>query len=164
MLELFKLVEPFLSLMAGQRQMITEKSLKLSAEILNQLRKVITLVAMLLGSLVLFCLGMSYFIDRTLDQLDNGAFSLTPSLIFLIIFMLICLAVVLYATNKNVWTNIFKKDRDEEEAERLENQRSQREASNPIETAISLLILDIVKEREEKRKTPPTNSSEQTGA
>lgn len=164
MLELFKLVEPFLSLIAGQRQMITEKSLKLSAEILNQLRKVITLVAMLLGSLVLFCLGMSYFIDRTLDQLDNGAFTLTPSLIFLIVFMLICLVIVLYATNKNVWTNIFKKDRDEEEAERLENQRSQREVSNPIETAISLLILDIVKEREEKRKTPPTNSSEQTGA
>ena len=52
MLELFKLVEPFLTLMAGQRQMCTEKSLKLSAEILNQLRKVITLVAMLLGSCI----------------------------------------------------------------------------------------------------------------
>lgn len=164
MLELFKLVEPLLTLMAGQRQMITEKSLKLSAEILNQLRKVITLVAMLLGSLVLFCLGMSYFIDRTLDQLDNGAFSFTPSLIFLVVFMFICLVVVLYATNKNVWTNIFKKDRDEEEAERLENQRTQRETSNPIETAISLLILDIVKEREEKRKNPSTNSTENSEA
>lgn len=164
MLELFKLVEPLLTLMAGQRQMITEKSLKLSAEILNQLRKVITLVAMLLGSLVLFCLGMSYFIDRTLDQLDNGAFSFTPSLIFLVVFMFICLVVVLYATNKNVWTNIFKKDRDEEEAERFENQRTQRETSNPIETAISLLILDIVKEREEKRKNPSTNSTENSEA
>lgn len=35
--------------------------------------------------------------------------------------------------------NIFKKDRDEEEAERLENQRTH-ETSNPIETAISLLF------------------------
>ena len=115
MTDLLKIVEPLITLFLGQRQMISEKSLQLTKEILNQLRRVVSLISMLIGSLILFCLGMSYFIDRTLDQLDRGDFSLTPSLIFLLVFMLICLALVFYSTNKNVWIKILKKDPEDEE-------------------------------------------------
>lgn len=151
MLEILKLIEPMASLFLGQRQMISEKSIRLSQEILNQLRRVITLVAMLVGSLVLFCLGMSYFIDRTLDQLDGGNFSFTPSLIFLSIFMAVCLIVVFYSTNKSVWTSVFKKDQEEEEAKQ-QKAEVPNQGANPIETAVSLLILDFVKEREFNRQ------------
>lgn len=153
MADLLKLVEPLISLFLGQRQMITEKSLQLTKEILNQMRRVVTLISMLVGSLILFCLGMSYFIDRTLDQLDRGDFTLTPSLIFLLIFMLVCLGTVVYSTNKNVWTKILKKDPEEEEAEKeINRQRMATQHNNPIEAAISLFILDLVKERELNRE------------
>lgn len=162
MTDLLKIIEPLFSLFVGQRHMITEKSLQLTKEILNQLRRVVTLISMLIGSLILFCLGMSYFIDRTLDQLDNGSFALTPSLVFLLIFMAICLCVVMYSTNKNVWVKILKKDPDEEEAQReLERQKMATQHQNPIEAAISLFILDLVKERELNREKEKTESKKE---
>ena len=164
MTDLLKIVEPLITLFLGQRQMISEKSLQLTKEILNQLRRVVSLISMLIGSLILFCLGMSYFIDRTLDQLDRGDFSLTPSLIFLLVFMLICLALVFYSTNKNVWIKILKKDPEDEEVEKeierqTERQKMATQHNNPIEAAISLFILDLVKERELSREINKTNPS-----
>lgn len=157
MTDILKLIEPLISILLGKHQIISEKSIELTKEILNQLRRVVSLVAMLVGSLVLFCLGMSYFISRTLDQLDRGSFSLTPSLIFLICFMLICVVVALYSTNKKTWIKILKND-DEDNDENQQLSKKVSEQNNPIEAAVSLFILDLVKEREfnreQERKTP----------
>ncbi len=153
--ELFKLIDPLFSLFLQSQRGLTQKSLELSAEILNQLRKMIQLIAQLLGSLVLLCLGVSYFIDRLLDQLDKGEFIFTPSLIFLTFFMIVCLLSILYSTNKNVWKNVLKKDSDDQETP-----TDKTNETSPIETAVSLFILDIVKERELKRKQEESSSSE----
>jgi len=144
--DLFKLVEPLLAILMGSRRGLAENSLRLSADVLDQLRGILRLVAQMIGSVILFCLGMSYFIDRLLDQLDSGEFYFTRSLVFLTIFMLLCLVSIFYATKKSVWKAIFEKNVEEHPP------TSPLLGDGPVETAISLYILDVVKEREAKRE------------
>lgn len=152
--DIFKLLEPIMAVLIGSRQNLAERTLRIPAEVLNQLREILRLLAQLMGSLILFCLGMSYFIDRLLDQLDSGGFHFTPSLVFLTLFMAACLASLLHATQKSVWTSIFEKTPEPPPA------ANPLSGNGPLETAISLYILDVVKEREAKREstTPPART------
>lgn len=144
--DLFKVGEFFLNYFLGKKNFIGEKSLEISAEILNQLRRILILVVMTVGSLALFCMGMSYLIERFLNNLDNGQALFTPSIWFILGFLLICIGVMVYATRKQNWLDIFK-------AEKKEVQTAPVPAGgNAIESVISLLILDFIKERELKRE------------
>lgn len=151
--DLFKVGEFFLNYFLGKKSFIGEKSLEISAEILNQLRRILILVVLTIGSLTLFCMGMSYLIERFLNNLDNGQSLFTPSIWFILAFQVICIAVMVYATRKQNWLDIFK-------AERKEVQTSSVPAGgNAIESVISLLILDFIKERELKREQEKNQST-----
>lgn len=143
--DIFKVGEFFLNYFLGKRNFIGEKSLEISAEILNQLRRILILVVMTVGSLALFCMGMSYLIERFLNNLDNGQSLFTPSIWFILGFLLICIGVMVYATRKQNWLDIFK-------AEKKEVAPSVPAGGNAIESVLSLLILDFIKERELKRE------------
>lgn len=143
--DLFKLGEFFLNYFLGRGNMIGQKSLEISAEILNQMRRVLILVVLTIGSLALFCLGMSYLIERFLNNLDNGEALFTPSIWFILAFELICIGVMIYATNKNNWLDIFKSEKKELPPGPSGIMGSQ------LESVISLLVLDFIKEREAKR-------------
>ncbi len=158
MSELFKVAEFFLKYFMGQGQFIGEKSMEISAEILNQLRRILILTVLTLGSLTLFCLGMSYLIERLLNNLDNGTAILTPSIWFIFGFQVICVGIMVYATNKNNWLDIFKLDKKDSEKKSHGFQGSQ------LESVVSLLILDFIKEREfsreiAKEKNPKNHDS-----
>lgn len=149
--DLFKVGEFFLNYFLGKKSLISEKSLEISAEILNQLRRILILVVLTIGSLALFCMGMSYLIERFLNNLDNGQFLFTPSVWFILGFQLICIGVMVYATRKQNWLDIFK-------AEKKETPLAQMPSSgHPIESVVSLLILDFIKERELKREKEKNN-------
>jgi hypothetical protein len=153
--EILKLIEPIITILVGSRQRLAENSLKIPAELLNQLRKILLLVSQLMGSLILFCLAMSYFIERLLDQLDSGAFHFTDSLVFLTFFMLACLISIFYATKKSVWSSVLGKDSESQDSAKPMS------VGSPIETAISLYILDVVKEREQLRAKTDTQVNPQ---
>jgi uncharacterized membrane protein YidH (DUF202 family) len=144
--DLFKLGEFFLNYFLGKKNFIGEKSLEISAEILNQLRRILILVVLTIGSLALFCMGMSYLIERFLNNLDNGQALFTPSIWFILTFLVICIGVMIYATRKQNWLDIFKAEKKEEAAPPAPV------GGNAIESVISLLILDFIKERELKRE------------
>lgn len=143
--DLFKVGEFFLNYFLGKKNFIGEKSLEISAEILNQLRRILILVVMTVGSLALFCMGMSYLIERFLNNLDNGQALFTPSIWFILGFLVICIGIMVYATRKQNWLDIFK-------SEKKEVQAPVPVGGNAIESVISLLILDFIKERESKRE------------
>ena len=144
--ELFRVGEFLLNYFLGKKKIIGEKSWEISAEILNQLRKILILVVLTVGSLALFCLGMSYLIERFLNNLDNGQALFTPSIWFILGFLFICIGVMVYATRKQNWLNIFKSERKEEVTSQAPS------GINAIESVLSLLILDFIKEREQKRE------------
>lgn len=151
--DLFKIGEFFLNYFVGRGNLISEKSLEISAEILNQLRRILILVVLTLGSLALFCMGMSHLIERFLNNIDNGAALFTPSIWFILGFLIICIGVMIYATNKSNWLDIFK-------AEKKETPPSVPAGGNQLESVISLLILDFIKEREAKRAQKPETKNE----
>ena len=146
MKELFKVGEFLLNYFLGKKKIIGEKSWEISAEILNQLRKILILVVLTIGSLALFCLGMSYLIERFLNNLDNGQTLFTPSIWFILVFLIICIGVMVYATRKQSWLDIFKSEVKEEATSLLPA------GVNAIESVLSLLIMDFIKEREQKRE------------
>lgn len=154
MSELFKIAEFFLKYFMGQGNFIGEKSMEISAEILNQLRRILILTVLTLGSLALFCLGMSYLIERLLNNLDNGAAIFTPSIWFIFGFQLICVGIMIYATNKNNWLDIFKMEKKNQVKAGSSFQGSQ------LESVISLLVLDFIKERESSRGMSQESSKE----
>lgn len=152
--ELFKVGEFFFNYFLGKRNAIGEKSLEISAEILNQLRRILILTVLTIGSLVLFCMGMSYLIERLLDNLDKGVFILSPSIWFILVFQIICVGIMIYATNKKKWLDIFKNDKKEKALEKTVAPAGQ----GQLESVISLLILDIIREREFKRDQETSKS------
>lgn len=145
--DFFKFGEFFLNYLIGRKNIIGEKSLEISAEILNQLRRILILVVMTLGSLTLFCMGMSHLIERFLNNIDTGEAIFTPSIWFILGFLLICVGVMIYATSKNNWLDIFKAEKKEQ----APVTQTLIGGSGQLESVISLLILDFVKERESKR-------------
>lgn len=112
-------------------------------QILGQIKKILrSLIILLIGS-VLFCLIMGYLIDRVLTQMDLGAFSLTSSIIFLIVILCLDLAVILWSLKKISDSDEPKKD--------ITVQPPQ---DSVLETALAALILSFVNERQEAPKAP----------
>lgn len=125
------------------------RALRFSKEILQQIRRIIMLLAVTLGGLLLFLLGMHFLVLRLLDQLDRGEFTITPSIIFLVVFLTLCLGVVVYATRVQTWSKGFSEKEDEENVN--QSAFTKKFDGSAIESAVSLYILDLVKEREYKR-------------
>lgn len=151
--DMFRVGEFFINYFLGKKSLIGEKSLEISAEILNQLRRILILVVLTIGSLALFCMGMSYLIERFLNNLDQGAALFTPSIWFILGFLIICVGIMVYATNKKNWLDIFK-------SEKKEMPESQLPVSGTgLESVVSLLILDFIKEREHNRAHPKKNTN-----
>ena len=148
-MDIFKVGEILFSYFIGKRNAFSEKSFEISAEILNQLRRILILVVMTLGSLALFCMGVSHLIERFLNNIDHGDALFTPSIWFILGFLIICIGVMVYATRKQNWMDIFKSEKKEEAQAALHTPILG--GSGQLESVISLLILDFVKERESKR-------------
>jgi hypothetical protein len=155
--DIFKFGEFFLNYFLGRKSLISEKSLEISAEILNQLRRILLLVVLTFGALVLFCMGTGYLIDRLLDNLDKGDFIFTPSIYFILVFQLLCVGVIIYATNKKQWMDIFRAGKKTAPAE---DRPALPPAGNQLESVLSLLILDFIKDREFKREQQAQNKNQ----
>ena len=112
---------------------------EISKQILAQLKSVLKSLIVVLICSVVFCLLMGYLIDRTLTQLDAGAFEITNSIIFLVVLIVIDLIVMILS---------LKKASAKDEAPVKEIQPVPRSSDSPIETAIAALILTFIKERE----------------
>lgn len=153
-MDLFKMGEMFLKMMMGQHSSFGERSQEISVEILNQIRRVLILVVITLGALTMFCMGMSHLIERVLNKLDDGSFIFTNAIGVILLFIAICIGVLVYSTNKNVWLDIFKKEKPGP----LAAAPAVAAATSTIESVISLLVLDIIKEREANRAIKKTAS------
>lgn len=155
--DMFRVGEFFINYFLGKKTIIGEKSLEISAEILNQLRRILILVVLTIGSLALFCMGMSYLIDRFLTNLDHGDALFTPSIWFILGFLAVCIGIMVYATNKKNWMDIFRSGKKEVPTS---NTPQLPASGNAIESVLSLLILDFIKEREHNRAHPKKNGTQ----
>jgi len=123
---------------------------EISKQILAQLKSVLKSLIVVLICSVVFCLLMGYLIDRTLTQLDAGAFEITNSIVFLLVLIAIDLVVMIMS---------LKKAAAKDETSVKEVQPVVRNSDSPIETAIAALILNFIKEREVAKENSMIKSS-----
>ena len=57
------LAELFISLVMGRTSLLGDRTQKLSATILNQIRRVLILVLVMIGAFALFCVGMAQLVE-----------------------------------------------------------------------------------------------------
>jgi Na+/H+-translocating membrane pyrophosphatase len=145
-MDLFKIAELFFNFIMGK-----QRSKEISVEILNQVRRILILLVITIGALTMFCMGMSHLIERILNNLDDGQVIFSPAIGVILLFLIVCVGVLFYSTNKNRWLSIFKKEKTDDET-------SHSKIGGQIESVISLLILDIIKEREYKRENRHTST------
>lgn len=148
-MDFINLAEMFFKFFMNQHSSIGQKSQEISVEILNQVRRVLILVIITTGALILFCMGMSHLIERVLNKLDEGGFFFSTSIAVLLLFIVICIGVMIYSTRKSVWMGLFKKELASEA-------KPQAEGQNSLETVITLLVMDFIKEREYSRENRAT--------
>jgi hypothetical protein len=148
MTDVIKLAEFLFKTFLGQSNLLSEKSLEISAEILNQLRRILILIVLTLGSLALFCMGMSLLIERLLNNLDQSQMIMTPSIWFLLAFQALCVLTILYATQKSKWLEIFKQEKDTKSSQAPQGPL----IGGQLESVLALLVMDFIKEREANRE------------
>ena len=113
-------------------------------QIFERFQKVLKTLIVLVICTIMSCVTLAYLIDRFLNQLDTGEFALTRSIILLVV-LLMGLSLTIILTLKNL---------TQKEAEIRKRQVTQRTES-ALEAALAALVLDYVKEREEKRQQAP---------
>ena len=113
-------------------------------QLFERFQKIIKTLIILVVSTVMSCVTLAYLIDRFLNQLDAGEFVVTRSIILLVL-LLIGFSLTLTLTLKSF---------TRKEAETRKRQELQRTES-ALEAALAALVMDYVKEREEKRQQGP---------
>lgn len=110
-----------------------------AAQILSQVKTILkSLIILMIGS-ILFCLIMGYLIDRVLTQMDLGLFTLSSSIIFLLILLVIDIIIIVWSLKQISASEVSKKE-----------PATTNKDDSPLEMALAALILSYVKEREEK--------------
>ena len=115
-------------------------------QIFERLHKILKTLIILVVCTAMSCVTLAYLIDRFLNQLDAGEFTVTRSIILLVL-LLIGFSLTLALTFKSL---------TRKEAEARKRQEIQRTES-ALEAALAALVMDYVKEREEKRHQVPTD-------
>ncbi len=105
-------------------------------------------------------MGMSHLIERVLNKLDEGGFYFTTSIGVIFVFIFACIGVIIYTTNKNVWLRIFKKEKPAPAAA----PEAPSTMATTMESVITLLVMDFVKEREANRATKSHAAPGETSA
>ncbi len=118
-------------------------------QIFERFQKVLKTLIILIVCTAMSCVTLAYLIDRFLNQLDAGEFVITRSIILLVILLTGFTLTLVFAF----------KDLSRKEAEVRKLQQVQRTES-ALEAALAALVLDYVKEREEKRQQVPVNPKE----
>lgn len=118
----------------------------LSAEQLNRsIRQLLNYAVSLLVSAVMLVIIATFLIDRALDQLDQQILALSPSIILLLILLALDIVVIAVLLRSG----------------KPGNTQPPAPQQSPLEHAVSILILDFVKEREVQRQQPPATTPDE---
>ena len=126
------------------------KSSTMSKQVVTTLRKIIAFVIIALGSMALFCVGVTMAVSELASQIDNNqSVDWNGKLTSGVILAVITLGTFLYFLSQKAWLKAASLREEEKKS-----------GPSPMEEALSILIKDIVVERQMKREqeiqNPPT--------
>lgn len=153
---MIKYLLPLISFFMGSaKNLFKEPGVALTQQLVLHLRAIGLMMATIIGSLTLFCVGMSLFISRFATQFDHPeGFTFTISMGIFLGLTVISIGVLAYSLRKKTW---------------LEAMGFGQKATPPpgvggkggaLESAVALLVMDFIEERQSRRKEK--ESSEQS--
>lgn len=136
----------------GPKLNIREAAMAIFDEAIFKSRKAVTLLLTALASMIFICGGLFIsLIDATRQYDQAGIINFSSTFISGLVLMLIAAGIVTWVF-ASAWPGVKKQGPQVQEV--LE--RDTRPQPNTLETALSALIMDFVKERELKRESAPS--------
>lgn len=125
----------------------------LTQQIILNIRALTVVILSSIGGLALFCCGIYMLVSNVATQLDaGGPLQATATLIVASSLSLISLGVMIFSLRAQTWLR----------ATGFQNASAKKsKQTSPIESAIALLVMDFIKERERQRERPDKTSSQE---
>ena len=151
-----KLLIPVLSFLLGNaKNFMKEPSAAITQQLVLHIRSIGLLITGCVGSLALFCVGLSLFISRLATQFDaTEEFHFTVSLGIYLGMTVLFGGVLAFCLRRKTWMKAMGF------AERATGEEP-RKKSGALESAVALLVMDFVEERQSRRKHK--NENEEAG-
>jgi hypothetical protein len=147
-----KLLIPLISFFIGNAsKLFKEPGQALTQQLVLHVRSITLLIVSTIGSLVLFLVGASFLVSYIVNQVEkDGGFQATTGFIIYTAMVLVSGGVLTYSLRSKTWLKSLGMQTQAE---------PQAKKSGAIESAVALLIMDFVEERQARREShPPTDS------
>jgi len=149
---MMKYLIPLITLfLSNYKHLFQDQGTALTQQVILHIRAVAKVLVFAIASLVLSCVGISLLISSLATQLDkNEGFALTNSMLVYIGMTVVALAGLFYSLRQKTWLKVLKTE---------EKQKAASHKSGALESAVALLVLDFVEERQSRRKNPEPASA-----
>ncbi len=142
---------PLLSFfLGGAKDLFQKPGAALSQQLVLHVRALSVVAVTVVGSLALFCVGLSLFISQVVGQLDGKletleGFAFSIGMMVYLGMTVASLAVLLFSLSQQRWLRAvgFR-----------QTASPSMKKSGPLESAVALLVVDFVEERQRRREQP----------
>ncbi|MNK01238.1 hypothetical protein D3C87_190330 [compost metagenome] len=147
---------PLLSFFMGSaKNLFKEPGVALTQQVVMHVRSLSLVIISCIGSLALFCVGVSLLIAKLAGQVDaDEGFSFTSGMIVYSAMVIVSAGVLTYALRKDTWLK----------AVGFEQKPTEARKSGALESAVALLVMDFVEERQNRRKKTDDSDSAEASA
>lgn len=149
---MMKFLIPLLSFLLGNaNKLFKEPGVALTQQLVLHVRSLTLIVVSCIGSLALFCVGASLLISHVVGQIDkDGGFQATTGFFIYVAMVVISGGVLIYSLSSKTWLKALGMQAVNEAAPKK---------SGALESAVALLVMDFVEERQSRRQNDADKSA-----
>ncbi|WP_295905867.1 hypothetical protein [uncultured Bdellovibrio sp.] len=142
---MMKLLLPLISFFLGSaKNLFKEPGVAITQQLVLHLRSLGLIITSCVGALALFCVGLSLLIARIAGQFDSSeSFYFSTSMWIYLAMTVISAGVLIYTLRKDTWLKAMGFEQKPQAASGK---------SSALESAVALLVMDFVEERQSRRK------------
>ena len=145
---ILKIIEIFMGMATARASGFLEDTQGIPKKLVNNIRQLVIILVVTLGSLALFCIGVTIAVTNLLKQLDEtNTFTWTATFTGGVIVLALTLIAMFICLREKTWMKASGFARVEREDEPLPPP-----TASPLEEAVGMLIKDFVMERENNRQ------------
>ncbi|WII71309.1 hypothetical protein QJS83_12635 [Bdellovibrio sp. 22V] len=142
---MMKFILPLLSFFMGSaKNLFKEPGVALTQQLVLHLRALGLIVTSCVGALALFCVGLSLLISRIASQFDSTEdFYFSTSMWIYSGMTVLAAGVLIYSLRRQTWLKAMGF---------AEKPQTAQNKSGALESAVALLVMDFIEERQSRRK------------
>ena len=140
-----KLFLALISFALGQaKSFVKEPGIAFTQQLVLRIRSLTLLIVMIIGSLTITLVGFSLLLSKVAEQLDKQeGLSISSGMILYVVVSLCAIGFLIYNLSAKKWLQT---------SGLVEQQQKPKGVGSTLENAVSLLIMDFVQARQERRE------------